>query len=437
MSNSLPVIHPCAGGIDIGTEKVFVAVPDQPVRNFETFTESLLAMQQYLTDHQVTTVAMEATGIYWVPIYDILAQAHIEVCLVNSRQLKYVPGRKSDVQDCQWLQQLHSLGLLHSSFIPPEGMRTLRSYMRLRDDHIRTGAMHILHMQKALDAMNLKLHTVISQIQGVSGLRIIRAILDGERNPETLVTLCDKQILKTKRAEVIKSLQGNYKTEYLFALRQAVELWEIYQQKIVECDKQMEAFLTTMTAELPPPSAIGKRKAIRHHAPQITALPDKLLRLTNSIDPTVLPALTDLSLLKALSEFGADMSPWPTEKHFTSWLTLAPGKHSSGKSAKKKRPKSKNVAGQIFRQAAHVIAKSKHIALGSFYRRIRAKAGPKVANVATARKLAVLYYNMMKHGLGYVELGLKHYEQQMRDRTLHYLEQRARTLGYVLMPAAA
>jgi transposase len=434
MSTTLSVINPHAAGIDIGADKVFVAVADQPVRSFETFTASLLQMQRYLLSHGITTVAMEATGIYWFAIYDILEQAHIKVCLVNSRQLKYVPGRKSDVQDCQWLQQLHSLGLLHSSFIPDATMRTLRSYTRLREDHIRSAAMHIQHMQKALDAMNLKLHNVISQLVGVSGLRIIRAILDGQRNAEAMAALCDRQILKTKRTEVIQSLQGNYKDEYLFALRQAVELWDIYQQKIKECDKQIESFLDSVTSSLPPQEHIGPRKAIRHHAPDITDLPDKLLRLTNGIDPTVLPALTDLSLLKALSEIGTDMSPWPTVKHFTSWLTLAPGKHASGKRSTSKHPRRKNEASQIFRQGAFAIGKSKHLALGSFYRRIRSKAGAKVANVATARKLGALYYNMMKYGLAYVETGLQRYEQQLRERTLKYVQKQARTLGFVLTP---
>ena len=252
MSSSFRIVHARAAGIDIGSETIFVAVAGEPVRRFSTFTDSLLEMQQYLLQHKITTVAMEATGIYWYAVYDILEQAHLEVCLVNSRQLKYVPGRKSDVQDCQWLQELHTYGLLRSSFIPPEHLRTLRSYVRLRDDHIRSGAMHVQHMQKALDAMNIKLHMVISQIQGASGMRIIRSLLDGERDPEHLAALCETQILKSKRAEVIKALHGNYRAEHLFALRQAVELWEFYQQKIKECDHQIAAFLDSITAGLPP-----------------------------------------------------------------------------------------------------------------------------------------------------------------------------------------
>lgn len=436
MSSSLPVIHPHAAGIDIGSEKVFVAVPDQAVRSFETFTASLIAMREYLVAQHITTVAMEATGVYWMPIYDILEAAPIDIFLVNSRKMKYVPGRKSDVQDCQWLQQLHAMGLLQKSFVPDESMRSLRSYMRLRDDHIRSGASHILHMQKAMDEMNIKLHTVISQIQGVSGLRIVRAILAGERNPETLALLCEQQILRTKRERVVQSLHGNYKDEYLFALQQALDLWEFYQQKIAECDQRINRLLATITESLPPSSTptSKKRKAIRHHAPQVDDLGDKLMRLTGGIDPTTLPAVTDFNLLKAVSEIGPDMSPWPTVKHFTSWLRLAPGKHSSGKRSRPRHHTKHTKAGQIFRQAAQVIGKSKNLALGAFYRRIKAKAGPQVANVATARKLAVLYYNLMKNGNAYVEIGMQRYEQQHQDRTLKYLERKARSFGLSLTP---
>ena len=269
MSSSLPMIHAHAAGIDIGSEKIFVAVADQPVKNFTTFTSSLIEARQYLSAHGITTVAMEATGVYWLALYDILETAGMEVCLVNSAQLKYVPGRKSDVQDSQWLQQLHSHGLLRSSFIPTEEIRTLRSYVRLRQDHIQMGAAHIQHMQKAFDLMNIKLHTVISQLVGVSGLRIIRAILEGERDAEKLAELCDTQILKTKRHLVIESLRGHYKTEHLFARRQALELWEIYQQKIKDCDKQIEVLLKTMSTEKPTPTITTKAKAIRHHKPDI------------------------------------------------------------------------------------------------------------------------------------------------------------------------
>ena len=374
--------------------------------------------------------------MYWMPIYDILEAAHVDIFLVNSRQLKFVPGRKSDVQDCQWLQQLHAMGLLRKSFIPEESMRSLRSYMRLREDHIRSSAAHILHMQKAMDAMNIKLHNVISQIQGVSGLRIVRAILAGERDPATLAALCEGQILRTKRDRVIASLRGNYKSEHLFALQQALELWEIYQQKISECDQRINALLTTIAEALPPPSmpASRKRKTIRHHKPTIDQFGDKLMRVTGGIDPTTLPAVTDYSLLKAVAEIGCDMSPWKDEKHFTSWLRLAPGKHSSGKYTRSRHHTKHTKAGQIFRQAAQVIGKSKNLALGAFYRRIRAKAGPKVANVATARKLAVMYYHMMKNGTAYVETGIQRYEQQLQERTIKFLEKKARSMGLLLTP---
>lgn len=434
MPSSLSVIHPHAAGIDIGSEKIFVAVSDQPVKNFDTFTSSLIETCQYLTAHGVTTVAMEATGIYWLALFDMLESAGIEVCLVNSVQLKYVPGRKSDVQDSQWLQQLHSYGLLRSSFVPTDMIRTLRCYVRLRQDHIQMGATHILHIQKAFDLMNIKLHNVISEIMGASGLRIIRAILAGERRAEVLAELCDTQILKSKRESVIESLRGHYKAEHVFALRQALELWEIYQQKIIDCDHQIDALLKTITAEKPTSKISTKAKPIRRHKPDIDELHETLLKLTDGHDATVLPAITDLTLLQLIAEIGTDMNRWPTVKHFTSWLGLAPGKHASGKSSKKKRIRRKTRAGQIFRQCAYSIASGKYLFLSAFYKRLRAKCGPMIANVATARKLAVLYYNLMKEGMRFVEQGYEKYEVQYKEQMMKYLKKKAKQFGCILQP---
>jgi transposase len=441
MDTSLHKIRARAAGIDLGSESIFVAIEGQPVRQFETVTAALVEAVAFLKGHAVESVAMEATGIYWIPLYELLEQADIEVYLVNGAHVKNVPGRKSDVQDCQWIQQLHSYGLLRAGFVPDEDVRVLRSYLRLRRDHIEMAAAHVLHMQKALELMNVKLHKVISQITGVSGLRVVEAILSGARDPERLADLCDMQILKSKRERVVRALEGNYRREHLFALGQALEAWRFYQQQIEHCDQQIEAWLAEAVEALPnppppegrPPS--GKPKPVRHHAPKVEDLHGRLMCLTQGKDPTVLPCITDLTLLQLVAETGLDMSRWKTAKHFTSWLGLAPTTDQSGSRRRKRRTRHKNEAGQIFRECARALARSKHLALGGFYRRVRARSGARVANVAAARKLAVLYYNMLRYGLDYVETGLAAYEHREHERMLRRLTQQAETLGLSVVPA--
>jgi transposase len=423
------VIHSNAAGIDIGADAIFIAVEDQAVVSFETFTDALHEARDYLLAHHIETVAMEATGIYWLPLYEILEAAGIEVFLVNGAHVKNVPGRKSDVLDCQWLAQLHSCGLLRGSFIPEATIRQLRSYLRLRDDHIELGVMHIQHMHKALELMNIKLHRVISQIQGKSGLRIVEAILEGERDAEVLAACCDGQILKHKRAEVIRSLAGTYQAEHLFALEQALAAWRFYQGQIQQCDQKIEALLGEMTAALEMPEAIQPPKPIRHNKPDIADLHTKLMKLTGGRDAAQLPGLTDMTLLKLLSEVGTEMSRWPTAKHFVSWLGLAPGVHQSGKRRRRRRSRRKSRAGQIFRESAQSLGGSKHLALGGFYRRLRAKRGPAVAIVATARKLAIMFYNVLRYGMAYVEEGLHRYEQRYQQQMIRSLQRRAKALG--------
>jgi transposase len=357
------------------------------------------------------------------------------VCVVNGAHVRNVPGRKSDVQDCQWLQQLHAHGLLRKSFVPPEQIRALRSYTRLRDDHIRQSAMHVNLMQKALDQLNVKLHTVISQLNGISGLAVVRAILAGERDAAKLAALCDQRILKTKRAAVERSLEGRWKKEHLFALGQALAGWEFCERQVAECDAQIAEQLKELTRDLPPPPAAGEPpKSGRHHVPQVPGLHAHLLSLTGGHDAARLPGLTSGNWLKLLSEVGTDLSRWPNHKAFTSWLGLAPGKHQSGKTARRARRRPQSGAGQIFRLAAHSVAKSKYLALGGFYRRLKARTNAAVAIVATARKLAVLYYNAMRHGLAYVEQGLEQYEQLYRERQRRFLQKRAAELGLCLVP---
>lgn len=435
--SQLKVVHPDAAGIDIGSEKVFVAVEGQSVRNFATFTASYHELARYLLQHNIKTVAMEATGVYWIALYEILEQYGLDVWLVNPYEVKRVPGRKSDVQDCQWLQQLHSFGLLHRCFIPQESIRKLRAYVRLRDDHIQMGASHILHMEKALELMNIKLHTVISRLTGVSGQRIIQAILNGERNPETLVELCDRQILKHKRQQVLLALEGNYQAEHLFAVQQAYECWRFYQVKIQECDKQIAALLEEMTKELPPPEHPSPAKPSHSHQPEIDNLHTVLLRLTGGNDPSLISGLSDVSFLKVIGETGTDLKrQWPTAKHFTSWMGLAPGKNSSGKSTKRNRKRANTRAGQVFKLAAQSVGTSKHLALGAFYRRLRAKRGPMIANKATARKLATMYYNVLTEGLSYVEEGINRYNQRYTQSVLRSLAKKAKQFNLQLVPLA-
>ncbi len=437
-----PTLNPHAAGIDAGSTQFFVAVPDGTVTCFGSFTADLHRLRDHLKAHGVTTVAIEATGVYWLALYEVLEAAGVDVCVVNGAHVKNVPGRKSDVQDCQWLQQLHACALLRKSFVPPEQIRALRSYTRLRDDHIRTGAMYVHLMQKALDQLNVKLHTVISQIQGVSGLAVVRAILQGEREAAKLASLCDESILKKKRREVERSLQGVWKDEHLFALKQALGGWEFCQAQVSECDAAITAQLTELTRDLPTPpppddSAPQKKNGPRHHVPQVPGLHESLLTLTGGRDAAQLPGFTISSWLKLLSEVGTDLSRWRNEKAFCSWLGLSPGKERSGKMQRRARRRPKTAAGQIFRLAAQSIARSKYLALGGFYRRLKARTCAAVANLATARKLAVLFYHAMREGLAYVERGLQAYEAAYRHSQERFLQKRAAELGFTLMPAHA
>jgi hypothetical protein len=330
---------------------------------------------------------------------------------------------------------LHSHGLLVPCFIPSEEIRQLRCFYRLREDHLGLASAHIQHMQKALDLMNVRLHVVISQLHGVSGMRVIKAILAGERRPAPLAELCDAQILKHKRAAVLKSLEGHWQEHHLFALRQAVEGYEFCRGQAVACDRQIEALLERINQGKPPqsPEAGRKIKTVRHNAPQIEQLHQHLITMTGGRDATKLPGIAPLGFLKLLAETGPDLRKWKTEKHFTSWAGLAPGSNQSGRRRKRVRRK-KTVVGQIFREAVLSIAKSKHLALGAAYRRLKSRKGAPIAVTAIARKLAELYYRLLTRGLDYVEEGIQRYEQKYRQQTLRYLEKTAKTFGFTLTP---
>ena len=401
------------GGIDIGAKKVFTSIEGQPVVSHFTFTEDFHNLRDYLLGHNVETVAMEATGVYWVILYEILEESGIDVWLVDGRQTKQVPGRKTDVKDCQWIQELHSYGLLNRCLVVDAEIKELRSYLRLREDHIGSSAKYINQMQKALTLMNIRLKEVLSQIHGKSGMSIIEAILNGERDKQVLVNLCHSSILKKKRDLVLKSLEGKYTETGLFALKQAYDGYMFYLSQIAECDKKIDVVMNKIGQSGKGQDLKKKRKAIRHNRPDVNNLGQNLLNIFDSKDATMISGITDYTWMQLLAETGSDLTKWPSEKHFTSWLGLSPGQHNSGKINRNARKKGKPKAGQIFRIIAQGLINSKKIAIGAFGRRLRGKKGPKIAIKAMARKLAVLYWRVMVKGIDYAEKGIQHYEEQI------------------------
>jgi len=416
-------INPHAAGIDIGGRSHFVAVPEgsceQPVREFTSFTDDLHRMADWLLACGVSTVAMESTGIYWIPVFEILESRGFEVRLVNARHVKNVPGRKSDVLDCQWLQRLHSYGLLEGAFRPSEQVCTLRAYVRQRMNLVRYAASHIQHMQKALAQMNLQLANVVADITGGTGMRIIKAVLAGERDPLVLAQLRDARC-KSSEATIARSLQGNFRPEHLFSLKQAVDLYEFYQGQIGECDRQILNQLSSFDG----PDASGNGPA--------ESLDEALQRMTG-VDLTQIDGINSNSALKIISEIGTDMSRWKSAKHFASWLGLCPGTKISGgkRLSAKSKPVANRAAGTL-RMAAFSLFNSKS-ALGAYLRRQRSRLGAPKAITATAHKLARLVYSMLKHGTAYVDVGQKRYEERYRTRVVQNLKRKAHDLGYALV----
>jgi transposase len=433
MRKTLEIMNPDAAGIDIGSRNFFVDAGEEEIKVFPTYTEGCNAVRDYLLQRKIKTVAMESTGVYWVILHSILEEAGLEVYLVNGRDAKNVPGRKSDVKDCQWLRQLHSYGLLRKSFIPDESIRTLRNYMRLRQDHIRATATQIRLMQKALTLMNIRLAEVISDITGASGIKMIEAILKGVRDPEELAAMCHQKILLNKKEVLLKSLEGTYREDHLFALEQAYKTWRHYNEMIVECDKVMEELLNKMSISKPEVEIKNKRKPVRYHPPQIKDLPKLLLKMTEGKDPTTIAGITDYSFLQIISEVGTDLSAWKTEKHFVSWLKLCPQRNSSGNMMKKVNVKHHNKASWIFRNIAQGMLSSKHIAIGSFARRIKSKRGSGVAIKAVARKLACYFYRVMTMGGDFVEKGIEMYEERYKEQKIRYLKRQAYLLNMQLV----
>lgn len=434
-------IHPHAAGIDIGSDAHWVSVgagvTSPSVRQFGCFTADLYAMAAWLKECKVTTVAMESTGVYWIPVFQILETQGLEVRLVNAHSVKTVPGRKSDVLDCQWLQQLHSYGLLSGSFRPEDQICVLRSYVRQRERLTQSASVHIQRMQKALVEMNLQLNRVVSDITGVTGMRIIRTILSGERDPERLAALKDPRA-KRSVAEIAAALHGDYRAEHLFVLQQEVQLYDTYREQIQQCDQQIEQCLSQFESrpesDAPLPPRPQGRKPSRNAPP--FDLRSHLYRISG-VDFTQIDGLEALTVQTILSEIGLDPTRFPSAKHFVSWLGLCPGSHiSGGKILSSKTRKVSNRAATAFRMAAHSLANS-HTALGAFYRRIRSRLGPPKAITATAHKLARIFYRLWVTGERYEDPGVDYYEQQYQQRVLKHLEKRASQLGFQLTPVTA
>lgn len=433
----LAAVNLHAAGIDVGAEAHFVAVPPsddpQPVRSCGAYTADLDSLADWLLMCGITTVALESTGVYWIPLFELLEARGFEVFLVDPQQVQKIKGRpKSDVHDCQWIQRLHTFGLLARAFRPTDQVCVLRSYLRQRAMLLTYAAQHIQHMQKALTQMNIKLQHVVSDITGVTGLAILRAILAGERDPATLAQLRDYRC-KHDEATIARALQGNWREEHLLALAQAVALYDVYHQKRTECDRQIETYLQTFADRsdgqpLPPPA----RRRKRGRNQPAFAVREPLHRLTG-LDLTQIEGMDATTSLVILSEIGLDMTRWPTVKHFTSWLGLCPHHRVSGGKVLSRRTKPcANRAATAFRLAAAALHHSQS-ALGAFFRRMKARLGAPKAITATAHKLARLVYTMLKHGTAYVQQGMDEYEQQYRDRTVKNLTRRAQTFGYTLV----
>lgn len=440
-SAGLPVIHDRAAGIDIGARFHVVAVDprlcDEPVQTFHAFTAELQRMADWLVSLGIETVAMESTGVYWVPVFEVLQARGIHVIVANAREARCVPGRKSDVNDAQWLQRLHACGLLRASFRPERDIAALRAYLRLRERHLDYSAAHIQHMQKALTLMNLQLHHVVSDVTGVTGMKIIRAIVAGQRDPAVLATMRDVRC-KASNETVQAALVGTYQPEHLFELTQALALYDFYQMRLGECDVQIERTLSELNGDKQVPAEPLPKPRHRTVQPNAVNFDTRapLYQLTG-VDLTQIHGIGPYLALRLVAECGTDLSKWPTAKHFTSWLTLAPGcKISGGKVLSAHTRKTTNRVSAYLRLAAVTVGRT-NTALGAFYRRLAARVGKAKAVTATARKIAVLFYNAMRFGMSYQDPGADQYERRYRERVVKQLHRRAAEFGFTLQETAA
>jgi transposase len=440
---SLEVIHPDAAGSDIGNESHYAAVPpsrdSQPVRRFGCTTAELKEMAAWLKQCGIRTVAMQSTGVYWVAVYDILELAGFEVYLVNARDTKNLPGRKSDVQESQWLMKLHSYGLLRNSFRPAQEIRTMRTYWRQRNDLVQSVSRHILRMQKALTQMNLQLANVLSDVSGMTGQAIIKAILAGERDPHKLAAFRDCRV-KACEEQIARSLEGSWQEDLLFVLKQEQDGYEFCQKQMAECDRQLAQYLQqredrSQGATLPEEKRKGRLKKKRANKPQFD-LRAELFRITGT-DLTRIDSVDVMTAMTVISEAGWDMSKWETEHHFVSWLRLCPENRISGaKVIGKGRLPTNNPISIALKIAASTLRLSKTY-LGAQFRRFRTRLGAPIAIKAMAAKLARLVYRMLRYGMKYVDQGAVFYEAQHRQSQIKQLKWKALKLGFRIVQAPA
>jgi transposase len=440
--DELTVLNANAAGIDIGLDEMWVSVradrDPEPLRRFGMNTPDLHAVAAWLHACQVETIAMESTGVYWIPAYEILEAQGFQVYLVNARQAKNLPGRKKDEVDAQWLRRLHTFGLLNNSFRPDDEMCAVRAYWRHRASLIEHRAHHIQHMQKALLQMNVRLSPTVTDLTGVTGMAIIRAILAGERDPVTLAALRNPCCAQPE-SEFVRALTGNYRDEHVFALKQAVALYDAYTEQLRECDQELERKFSALKPvhddALPPLDPTDKRNTHSKNKPAYDGR--TLLYQLLGIDLVAVDGLNEVTAQTIITEIGTNMSRWADDKHFCSWLSLAPHNEiSGGKVLRRHTLKTHNRAGQAFRMAAQAVAKT-DTAYGAFYRRLRAKHGPKKAIVATAHKIARAVYLMLKEHKPFAAVSEQKYNQHQRERELSRLKKKAALLGFTLAPIAA
>jgi transposase len=440
---SLQLIHPDAAGVDIGNESHYVAVPpdrdNQSVRHFGCTTAELRTMAVWLKQCGIRTVAMQSTGVYWIAVYDVLEQAELEVYLVNARETKNLPGRKSDVQESQWLMKLHTYGLLRNSFRPSQEIRTMRTYWRQRKDLVESAGRHIQRMQKTLTQMNMQLANVLSDVSGVTGQAIIKSILAGERNPSKLAAFRDPRV-KASEKEIARSLEGNWQQDLLFVLQQEQAGYEFCQKQMAECDRQLEQYLQQMEdrsqgAPLPEEKRKDRLQKKKGNKPQFD-LRQQLFRMTGT-DLTKIDGIDVMTAATILSEAGWDMTKWKDEHHFVSWLRLSPDNRISGdRIIGKGRLPTTNRITVALKLAASSLRTSQSY-LGAQFRRFRARLDTPVAIKAMAAKLARLVYRMLRYGTKYVDHGAQFYEVQQRSRDIRHLKQKAAKLGFQLLQASA
>jgi transposase len=433
----VPIVNPNAGGIDIGATEIYVAVPvgrhPEAVRCFPTFTEDLHALADWLHSCGVTTVAMESTSVYWMPLFLVLEERGLEVCLVNARHFRNVPGRKTDVLDCEWLQYLHSVGLLRGSFHPPEAVAAVRTILRHRVSLVQMASSHVQHMQKALTQMNIQLHHVISDITGMSGLAILDAVIAGERRPEVLADLCHHRI-KASKETIAKALVGTWRAEHIFTLRQSLATYRSYQSQIAECDAEIFRMLGTFESRIDPrehplpPSQKGRRSGFD--------LRTELYRIFG-VDLTAVPGIDVNTIYTLFAECGSDFTAFPTAGHFASWLGLSPNNRITGGKVISTRSRKVNQrTATALRISAQTLFTSKS-ALGDYSRRMRYRVGPPKAITATAHKLARIIYHLITTRTPYDESVFAEQEHHHRERSCSRLRRQAEALGFELIPAAA